>query len=521
MNCIIYCRKSTDREDKQAISLEHQIENCRRSVARHQLEIVQEIQESKSAKKKWLRPGFKAMIQKCEKWKIDYIVVDELKRLSRNTSDWGDIINLLDEQKIKGIITTGKLYDSESHNDTMMLSFEFIFSKKENQDRARDTKVKMTTTVKNHGRHLSKAPFGYKNVTISKSEKTVILDWINAEFVKEMFELRKAGMTLQAISKHGETKWIRKLKSAHIEKILKNKFYYGILTWGGENYPGNHVPLITKELFDSVNVMKRVQECRENDYLFQRMIHDSKGLALSPYIKKGKYIYYHNQSQSLQKINMSEKKILEKIDFHILFSSIFVQPWMIEHFEDALTRLQTKFDEEQKNERRLLLEDKKELDVLYSALVDSFLLKKIDSDTYNTKLWEYKTKIKGLELKIEKSSDDSLEIHKKVKKICELTKSACISYKTANDEQKIEILKMLECELIAKDSETLLVKQKRIIFIARGLAMTLYGLSALQKDPSGNAGILSVYPFLGENFFGDATESWTPLYGMKTRCPNR
>lgn len=52
MKCIIYCRKSTDREDKQAISLEYQIENCRRTASRHHLEIVEEIQESKSAKKK-------------------------------------------------------------------------------------------------------------------------------------------------------------------------------------------------------------------------------------------------------------------------------------------------------------------------------------------------------------------------------------------------------------------------------------------------------------------------------------
>ena len=180
---------------------------------------------------------------------------------------------------------------------------------------------------------------------------------------------------------------------------------------------------------------------------------------------------------------------------------------MIEHFQDALTRLQTKFDEDQKAERKQLLEEKKEVGILYDNLVNGFLLNKIDSETYNAKLPEFKEKIKMLESKIESSSDNNLEIHQKVKKICELTKTACTSYKTANDEQKVEILKTLECELIAKDKETLIVKQKRLIFLARGLAMTLYGISALEKDPSSEAGILCMYMFLGQKSFGDATES--------------
>jgi DNA invertase Pin-like site-specific DNA recombinase len=43
MKAIIYYRKSTDRDDKQANSLEHQLDNCRRVAELKSLEIYKEI----------------------------------------------------------------------------------------------------------------------------------------------------------------------------------------------------------------------------------------------------------------------------------------------------------------------------------------------------------------------------------------------------------------------------------------------------------------------------------------------
>jgi DNA invertase Pin-like site-specific DNA recombinase len=50
MQAIIYYRKSTDRDDKQANSLEHQLNNCKNTAIKKSLEIYKEIGESKSAK---------------------------------------------------------------------------------------------------------------------------------------------------------------------------------------------------------------------------------------------------------------------------------------------------------------------------------------------------------------------------------------------------------------------------------------------------------------------------------------
>lgn len=50
MKAIIYYRKSTDRDDKQANSLEHQLANCKRIASVNGFDVLEEIGESKSAK---------------------------------------------------------------------------------------------------------------------------------------------------------------------------------------------------------------------------------------------------------------------------------------------------------------------------------------------------------------------------------------------------------------------------------------------------------------------------------------
>lgn len=108
MKTIIYYRKSTDRDDKQANSLERQLTNCKRVAEKYNLEIFKEIGESKSAKTEFTRAWFNELIDLCKKHKIDFIIIDEPKRLSRNNIDTSRIIDLMDKNIIKGVLATGR-----------------------------------------------------------------------------------------------------------------------------------------------------------------------------------------------------------------------------------------------------------------------------------------------------------------------------------------------------------------------------------------------------------------------------
>lgn len=66
-NAIIYCRKSTDRDDKQQNSLESQLSACMRVIDTESLKLVESFVESASAKKSGKRPIFEKMISLCNK----------------------------------------------------------------------------------------------------------------------------------------------------------------------------------------------------------------------------------------------------------------------------------------------------------------------------------------------------------------------------------------------------------------------------------------------------------------------
>lgn len=86
MKAIIYCRKSTDREDMQVQSLDDQLKFCRDTAQALGYEVVEEITESMSAKNPEKRPGFKKMMKMLGD-KADVVITWKVNRLARNPVD--------------------------------------------------------------------------------------------------------------------------------------------------------------------------------------------------------------------------------------------------------------------------------------------------------------------------------------------------------------------------------------------------------------------------------------------------
>ena len=120
MRWLIYCRKSTDRDDKQANSLEHQLNNCRNNLQVLNFVLVKEIVESVSAKDEYKRAWFNEMVELCKQKKVDFIIIDEPKRLSRNNIDTSRIIDLMDKWYIQGIYATSRQYISINSRDKFL-----------------------------------------------------------------------------------------------------------------------------------------------------------------------------------------------------------------------------------------------------------------------------------------------------------------------------------------------------------------------------------------------------------------
>jgi len=86
MRTIIYCRKSTDRDDMQVQSIDTQLNWCIDYCNEKNFEVIETILEAKSAKQPG-REGFNKMIMMLEKGQVDTIVTLHLDRLTRNAVD--------------------------------------------------------------------------------------------------------------------------------------------------------------------------------------------------------------------------------------------------------------------------------------------------------------------------------------------------------------------------------------------------------------------------------------------------
>ena len=98
----IYCRKSTEDEERQILSIEAQLAELREYAKQNNLFVVKEFTESKTAKE----PGreiFNHMFSEIEKGNAQGILAWNPDRLARNSIDGGKIIYLVDTEKIKSL----------------------------------------------------------------------------------------------------------------------------------------------------------------------------------------------------------------------------------------------------------------------------------------------------------------------------------------------------------------------------------------------------------------------------------
>ena len=122
MNYVIYCRKSTDTEDKQVLSIDAQERELLELAKKENLTVVTIFKESRSAKDLG-RPVFAEMIEFLRKGKAQGIITWKIDRLARNLVDGGTVIDLL-QRSVIGVIRTHDRTCLPSDN-VLMLAVEF------------------------------------------------------------------------------------------------------------------------------------------------------------------------------------------------------------------------------------------------------------------------------------------------------------------------------------------------------------------------------------------------------------
>ena len=391
----LYARKSTEEDDRQVMSIEAQLFELREIARKENLEILEEFQESKSAK----TPGrevFGEMMARVEQNDGVGILAWHPDRLARNSIDGGRIIYAVDTRKVVSL-RFPTFWFEPTPQGLFMLQVAFGQSKyysdnlKQNVERGMRQKLR-------RGEWLTRAPFGYVNNPITRNIEP---DPVKSKVVVRAFEeYIKGHHGLETLAKfladHGVAqKSGTPLAKASVKRILTNRAYLGFTLHHGEYFPGTFAPILSPSLFEAVQkaLEKRAHKrhskishnfpftglfrCGECGSMITAQWCTGKMGGRSRYYrctkKKGKCMQGYLQEDALA---LQIKEQLQSVSIPEAWADYMLKK--VEVFEH---------DEKHASGSRLgqMKEDLKTLEAKLDALVDLYLNKNIEREIYLVK----------------------------------------------------------------------------------------------------------------------------------------
>ncbi len=254
---IRYSRKSSEAKERQALSITDQNSECDKYALQTGLNITHRLEESKSAFKPHNRPEFDTMIDLIRTKQVDAILTWKPDRLCRNPEEGGLLLQLLQDGKIQEIRTaTGDVYTQES--DHLVLQIHFGMANQYSRNLSQNVKRGLNHKAE-RGEYPRSAPLGYEGHG-DRGKRVLKPHPFEGLLIKEAFELAKTRLySLDYIGKYLFTKGLKtksgkRVSKSHVYKILTSSIYYGYFYHHGELFKGNFEPLISKTLFDEVQI---------------------------------------------------------------------------------------------------------------------------------------------------------------------------------------------------------------------------------------------------------------------------
>jgi len=353
----LYARKSTEGDEKQALSIDSQIREMTQIAERESLNITEIRKESHSAKESGTRPVFEEILKDIDTGLFNAVITWAPDRLSRNAGDLGKMVDLIDQKKLVQIKTFGQNF-TDSPSDKFLLMILCSQAKLENDNKSINVKRGLRTRCE-MGLWPAQPPTGYRKKNDRNAKCEVELDPERADIIKQIFEKiayeKWSGRKVQNWLQYDldfKTKNGNHLSAGNIFKILNNTFYYGKFEFPqgtGIWYDGVHIPIITKELFDLArsSIKSQVIKSHGKEFAFTRMIKCGlcgSGITADEKFKKlkaggvNRYVYYmcckskdrHCKNPALNEtdlikefqklantLNMNEVQLTEKLNLEI------------------------------------------------------------------------------------------------------------------------------------------------------------------------------------------------------------
>jgi len=256
----LYARKSSEDDERQALSIDSQIKEVATQAQIEGLHVTEIRTESHSAKDSGKRPVFNKLVEDIRRGLFTGLLAWDPSRISRCGGDLGTIVDLMDSGHLVEIRTHGQVFRN-TPNDKFLLMILCSQAKLENDNRGVNVRRGMKTKCE-MGFRPNMTPLGYLNDHYSgKGQKKVFVDKKRAPIIKEAFEKvayedytgRDIFNWLKEIGYGGKSG--KPITLSSVYRMLNNTYYCGLFefpTGSGKWYKGSYPPIISRELFDAV-----------------------------------------------------------------------------------------------------------------------------------------------------------------------------------------------------------------------------------------------------------------------------
>lgn len=303
MKAVLFCRVSSREQEDEGYSLPSQEKLLREYASKKNFAIEKVFTVSESASGKSQRKAFREMMNYVNTNNIKIIICEKTDRFTRNLKDAVTIYKWLDieEQRQLHLVKDSLILHKNSRSqEKLNLDMRVVFAKNYVDNLSEEVKKGQKGKIENGWSPQGNAPTGYKNT--KAHGKSIHVPDDNAHFITKMFELFATGnysvnyLAEEMYSLGFRSKQGYKMNGNNIHRILTKYFYCGKFVWNGQVYQGNHEPLISVELFHTVQKLlkrKRPPKYSKHNFLFKNMLFCKECTGTVTWEKHKGIIYGH------------------------------------------------------------------------------------------------------------------------------------------------------------------------------------------------------------------------------------